>query len=59
MGIEDVLSVEMVERQIEIVTLQGVGIYGDGGFRFLTPAQRELVYDLAALDLDAFVYNPI
>ncbi len=60
MGIEKhILSVEIVEKQVEIVTEQGVGIYGDGGLHLLTSPQQNLLKLLDALGLDEFVIDPL
>jgi hypothetical protein len=56
---DGILSVEMLEEQVEIVTGQGVGIFCGGGLRFLTATQREYLMHLAVLGLDEFVLDPI
>lgn len=54
-----IVSVEMVSKQVEIVTGQGVALFGGGGLRFLTPTQLGSVVHLASLGLDEFVFDPV
>ncbi len=54
---DSIRSVEMVEEQVEIITEQGVSIFGGGSFRFLTPAQRDLINNLTAWDIDELVFD--
>ncbi len=60
MGIEEnIFSVEMVGKNVEIITRPGVGIFGGGGLRFLTPAQQHLVNNLVAWGLHEIVFDPV